>query len=317
MTRPTTASLFGDLDVDAAFDAPIGVESWFCTGGTADLLLRPADPATLAEIVRRCRRSALPLRIMGEGANLLVDDDGVDGVVVRLDREGFRRVERNADGAVDLVRVGAGADLSRTLMDLARSGLQGLEPLMGVPASIGGAIRMNAGGAFGSIGDAVHAVCTLDAEGIERVYPADELRFEYRRTNIVDPIVLWAVFKVEQVDPIALRTRIKEIAAYKKSTQPLGEKSAGCMFRNPVDPDSGERISAGRIIDESGLKGLRIGSAEVSPRHANFLTVDRGGRARDVIELGDEVMRRVRDGRGIELEREVVVWRRDAGEDGA
>ena len=89
------------------------------------------------------------------------------------------------------------------------------------------------------------------------------------------------------------------------------------MFKNPIDPDSGERISAGRIIDESGLKGLRIGSAEVSPRHANFLTVDRGGRARDVIELGDEVMRRVHDGRGIELEREVVVWRRPSEENQA
>ena len=314
MSRPTTASLFGDLDVDVAFDAPIGVESWFCTGGTADLLLRPADARTLAEVVRRCRRSSLPLRIMGEGANLLVDDDGVDGVVVRLDRDSFNAVERNADGRLDLVRIGAGADLSRTLMDLARSGLSGLETLMGIPASVGGAIRMNAGGAFGAIGDAVHAVCTLDAEGTERIYPAEELRFEYRRTNIVDPIVLWAVFRVEQVDPIALRSRIREIAAYKKSTQPLGDKSAGCMFKNPIDPDSGERISAGRVIDEAGLKGHRIRSAEVSPRHANFLTVDRGGRARDVIALGDDVARRVRDLRGIELEREVVIWRRERAE---
>jgi UDP-N-acetylmuramate dehydrogenase len=312
VTAPTTTSgLFGDLAVDVEFDAPIGRDSWFGAGGTADILLHPHDPAALAEIVRRCRRQAVPLRILGEGANLLVDDAGVGGVVVRLDRPAFRDLERNADGDVELVRVGAGADLAKTLMELARSGLAGLEALMGVPASIGGAIRMNAGGAFGSIGDAVHAVACLDAHGGEKLYPASELRFEYRRTNITDPVVTSAVFRVAPDDPVALRARIKEIAAYKKSTQPLAEKSAGCMFRNPTDPATGERTSAGRIIDECGLKGLRLGSAIVSPVHANFVTVDRGGFARDAIQLGDEIIRRVHDARGIELQREVVVWRRD------
>ena len=248
---------------------------------------------------------------MGEGANLLVDDDGVSGIVVRLDQAPFKSLETNVDGNVELVRVGAGADLSRTLMTLSRTGLAGLEPLMGVPASIGGAIRMNAGGAFGEIGDAVHAVACLDARGDVKVYPASELRFEYRRTNIIDPVVLWAAFKVEPTDPIALRTRIKEIAAYKKRTQPLAEKSAGCMFRNPDDPSTGERISAGKLIDQAGLKGLRLRTAEVSSRHANFITIDRGGKARDAIELGDLVRRRVFDACGIELQREVVVWRRD------
>ena len=262
-------------------------------------------------MVRRCRRQGVPLRILGEGANLLVDDDGVDGIVVRLDRPAFRELHRNAEGAVELVRVGGGADLAKTLMELARSGLAGLEALMGVPASIGGAIRMNAGGAFGSIGDAVHAVTCLDAHGEIRTYPASELRFDYRRTNIPDPIVLSAIFRVTPDDPVKLRERIKEIAAYKKRTQPLAEKSAGCMFRNPDDPETGERVSAGRLIDECGLKGLRIGTAEVSPVHANFVTVDRGGRASDAILLGDEIIRRIRDDRGILLEREVVVWRRE------
>jgi UDP-N-acetylmuramate dehydrogenase len=310
----TSRSLFGDLDVQVEADAPIGVSSWFCTGGTADFLIRPNTIAALAELIRRCRQVDTPLRIMGEGANLLVDDDGVPGIVVRLDQEPFKAIETNVDGNLELVRVGAGADLSRTLMTLARTGLAGLEPLMGVPASIGGAIRMNAGGAFGEIGDAVHAVACLDARGELQVYPADELRFEYRRTNIVDPVVLWAAFKVEPTDPIALRTRIKEIAAYKKRTQPLAEKSAGCMFRNPDDPSSGERVSAGKLIDQTGLKGLRLRSAEVSSRHANFITVDRGGKARDAIELGDLVRHRVFDACGIDLQREVVVWGRDGSD---
>lgn len=311
MRTDATSGLFGDLAVDVELDAPIGRESWFGAGGNAEFLIHPHDPEALAELVRRCRRQGVPIRILGEGANLLVDDAGIDGIVVRLDRPAFRELKRNADGAVELVQVGGGRDLAKTLMELARSGLAGLEALMGVPASIGGAIRMNAGGAFGSIGDAVHAVTCLDAHGEVRTYPADELRFDYRRTNIPDPIVLSAIFRVVPDDPVKLRERIKEIAAYKKRTQPLAEKSAGCMFRNPDDPETGERISAGRIIDECGLKGLRLGTAEVSPLHANFVTVDRGGRAGDAILLGDEIIRRVRDARGIALEREVVVWRRD------
>lgn len=312
MTSRTLGTIFGDLDVDVALDAPIGRDSWFCAGGTADVLLRPRTREALAEIVHRCRRTGIPLRLLGEGANLLVADEGVDGIVVRLDAPAFREVERNADGQIDLVRVGAGADLARTLMDLARSGLAGLETLMGIPASIGGAIRMNAGGRYGSIGDAVHAVACLDDRGEFKIYPSSELDFGYRRTNLIDPVILWAAFRVRQTDPVALRERIKEIAAYKKSTQPLAEKSAGCMFRNPTDPETGETLSAGRLIDEAGLKGLRIGSASVSDVHANFITIDRGGRANDAIALGDEVARRVADARGLELRREVVVWRREA-----
>ena len=309
MTR-VSRSLFGDLDVDVELDAPIGVKSWFCAGGRADFLVRPRTADALAELLRRCRQVDTPVRIMGEGANLLVDDDGVPGIVVRLDAPAFRRVEHNVDGELELVRVGAGADLARTLMDFARAGIAGLESLMGVPASIGGAVRMNAGGAYGEIGNAVHAVACLDGGGDVRVYRADQLRFDYRSTNIVDPIILWTVFRVTQENPVALRERIKEIAAYKKRTQPLGEKSAGCMYRNPIDPATGERVSAGKIIDEVGLKGLRHGSATVSTRHANFFTIERNGRARDAIELSDLVRGRVLDARGIELRREVVVWDR-------
>ncbi|MAD19799.1 MAG: UDP-N-acetylenolpyruvoylglucosamine reductase [Planctomycetaceae bacterium] len=309
MTR-LSRSLFGDLDVEVEMDAPIGVESWFCAGGRADFLVRPRTAEALSEILKRSRQIDTPVRIMGEGANLLVDDDGVPGIVIRLDAPAFRAVEHNVEGRLELVRVGAGADLARTLMRFARAGTAGLESLMGVPASIGGAVRMNAGGAYGEIGDVVHAVACLDSGGRVRVYGADELRFDYRSTNIVDPIILWAVFRVSQENPIALRERIKEIAAHKKRTQPLGDKSAGCMFRNPVDPDTGVRTSAGRIIDEVGLKGLRHGSATVSTHHANFFTIDRNGRARDAIELGDLVRDRVLDARGIELHREVVVWDR-------
>ena len=169
---------------------------------------------------------------------------------------------------------------------------------------------MNAGGAFGSIGDSVEAVACMARNGEVKVYPQSELSFEYRHTNIPNGIILWAVFRVTPTDPIALRSKVKEYFSYKKSTQPLGEKTAGCMFRNPTLPGEEEPTSAGKLIDQAGLKGLRIGSAQVSPLHANFITIDRNGRADDAIALAEEVARRMHEEAGMELHREVVVWRR-------
>ena len=309
MRGASASTIYGDLDVDVELAAPIGGRSWFATGGTADTLVHPNTVDALKQIVRRCRHTATPLRVMGDGANLLVSESGVEGIVLRLDRAAFTAVEFNADGCVDRLRVGAGADLRQTLNDTTRRGLKGLSHMAGIPASIGGAICMNAGGTYGSIGDTVDAVACIDAHGEERVYRSSELRFTYRETNIPDPIVLWAVFRVEPTDPIALRDEVKEIYKFKKSTQPLGEKTAGCMFKNPLI--DGERVSAGKIIDDVGLKGLTHGSAQVSPHHANFIAIERGGTADDAIALSKEVIKRVQDARAVELAREVLIWQRE------
>lgn len=310
MTPSSATTIYGDLDVTVELDAPIGLRSWFTAGGTADNLVHPADNETLAEIVRRCRRSGTPLRILGEGANLLVSDDGVDGIVLQLDAPAFTASTFNVEGSVELMQVGAGGNLMKVVLDAAKRGLSGFNHLAGIPASIGGAIRMNAGGKYGAIGDHVHAVTCLSRSGEIRVYPREELEFTYRCTNIPDPIVLSAVFRVEPADPVQLQAQYKEIFAWKQSTQPMNEKSAGCMFRNPIDPGTGERISAGGVIDRAGLKGLRSGTAEVSTLHANFIALDRGGRADDAITLSEDVARRVLESSDIHLEREVVVWRR-------
>ena len=169
---------------------------------------------------------------------------------------------------------------------------------------------MNAGGAFGSIGDVVHSVCCLDERGEMVVYPASELRFDYRETNIPDPIILWATFNLEVANPGTLRERVLEIFSYKKSTQPLADSSAGCAFKNPLDPATGERISAGRLIDQAGLKGTSIGGAQVSPMHGNFVLVNSGGTATDVLRLIDKIKATVFEAHSVELSTEVVVWKR-------
>ncbi len=315
MPSSRVPSLFGDLDVEVLPDAAIGAMTWYGIGGRADLLLRPNSIEVLTTLVKRCYQTGTPLRVLGGGANLLIADEGTDGIVVRLDTPACRRVSYNRRGEAKTMQAKAGADLARTLMDATRRGLEGLSPLAGIPGTIGGAIRMNAGGAFGCIGDAVRSVTCITRRGELVTYPAAELRFEYRKTNIPDPMIVSATFDLHPTDPIALRGRVKDIFAFKKSTQPLADHSAGCTFKNPIDPVSEQRVPAGKLIDEAGLKGHTIGRASISQHHANFIIAEPGAAAEDVLQLLDLVRRRVYEHAGIELEREVIVWRRGEDED--
>jgi UDP-N-acetylmuramate dehydrogenase len=309
----SVSSLFGDLDVEVTPDAPIGAMTWYGVGGRADVLVRPRSLSALETLAKRCFRARTPIRVLGGGANLLVADEGVDGIVVRLDHPIFQAVKFNASGEIHHMRAAAGADMPGTLMDLTRRGLEGLSQMAGIPGSIGGGIRMNAGGAYGCIGDAVESVVCITRAGQRVTYPGRELRFEYRKTNIPDPIIVAATFRLREDDPIAVRNRVKEIFEFKKSSQPLAEHSAGCAFKNPIDPETEQRVSAGKLIDAAGLKGFAIGGASVSRRHANFIVVEGGATATHVIQLMDEIRKRVYDSSGIELENEVVVWQRGEG----
>ncbi|MDZ4831352.1 MAG: UDP-N-acetylmuramate dehydrogenase [Phycisphaerae bacterium] len=309
--RPST--LFADLDVRVETDVSLAKLTWYGIGGPADFLVRPQTLEALGALVWRAKREGIRMRTLGSGANLLVADEGVDGIVIKLDAPCFTEVRFNALGSVDAMRVGAGADMAKILNDTVRRGLEGLAQMAGIPASIGGAIRMNAGGAYGAIGDSVHSVGCLSETGEVKVYPESELRFGYRTTNIPDPIVLWAAFKLRETDPVALRERVKEIFAFKKSTQPLSDHSAGCMFKNPTDPSTGERVSAGKLVDLAGMKGAAVRGAVVSERHGNFVTVKPGTQAMDVVELVRQVKANVFATHGMELHCEVAYWSRGGG----
>jgi len=312
MFGSSSTSLFSDLEVDVTPDAPIGAMTWYAIGGRADFLIRPHSVRALQTLAMRCHRSGVVLRILGRGANLLVTDDGVDGIVVKLDHKTLSRVKYTPRDDVTILRAMAGADMANTLMDAARRGLEGLSQMAGIPATIGGAVRMNAGGIHGCIGDAIDSVTCLTKAGQLVTYPAGELRFDYRSTNIPDPVIVSAAMRIVEEDPIALRERIKEIMQFKKSSQPLAENSAGCAFKNPIDPVTEQRVSAGKLIDEAGLKGYTIGGASVSRHHANFIITEPGATAGEVVQLLDEVRRRVFDACGIALED--VIWQRDTDE---
>lgn len=293
-------------------NAPI--PTWFGVGGGADAL---ATPQSVDEL-QACLAMDPGLRVLGDGANLLVGDEGVGGVVVSLtapEFAGWQTLEETRDSAV--VRAGAGAMLPRLILETVRSGLEGLEGLAGIPATMGGALVMNAGGAFGQIADVVERVRALDREGRAVELERHEIGFGYRRSGLSGLILTGCDLNLRRGDAKALRRRLKEVMAYKKDSQPMGERSAGCCYRNPTLEvgiegigEPGSRVSAGLLIDRAGCKGLTIGGASVSMRHANFFPVKPGASASHVIDLMDEVERRVFAAFGVHLEREVVVWRR-------
>jgi len=284
----------------ASIQTPI--ETWFGVGGAADHLVAPTDTDDLRAALQRHDPASGPVRVLGDGANLLVADEGVDGLVI--DTRNLDAIEWTDDG----VTASAGASLQKLVAEACRRGLAGLEGLGGVPASLGGAVRMNAGGAFGEIGPAVASLRALDHEGNERTLDARDLTFAYRSSNLDGLIVVEATLRLSPEDPEALRSRLKDVMAHKKDAQPLAANSAGCVFKNPLV--KGQRVSAGRLIDKAGLKGERIGGASVSERHGNFIVVEKGASASDVLALISRVRARVYEESGTELEQELVVWRR-------
>jgi len=300
-------------------DAPLAPLTWFNLGGRADFLVEPRNEDQLATVIRRCRDSGTPIRVLGLGANVLVSDDGVRGVVVRLTGPVFTRILFDDDDAfpsadsldstpeggeaVRHVTAGGGADLAKLTRACLRRGLGGLEQIAGIPGTVGGGIAMNCGGRFGDISTSVVHVRLIDPKGELRTAARDELDFGYRRSSLGDDWVSEAVFQLRETDRGELERRSRVIWLFKQQSQPaMAAHSAGCIFKNPAGQ------SAGRLIDCAGLKGFRIGSAFVSDRHANFVLADAGGRAADVLSVIKAVKHRVQQDSGISLEPEVKIW---------
>lgn len=292
------ANVFEGLEEIVRENVPLARHTWNKIGGAARYYIQPRSPEELQAAATRCLQEGIAIYVLGLGANLLVSDEGVDGAVFRLDDEFWRQVR--VDHAT--VTAGAGVDLQRLLLDSVRQGLGGLECLAGIPATIGGAVRMNAGGKFGEIGSLVRGVRLMDIEGNIFERTREELSFSYRRSNIDATFILEATLELEEEDPEPLARRMKEIWMYKRNSQPLNAKSAGCMFKNP------QGASAGTLIDQAGLKGLRIGGAEVSHKHANFIVAHPGTTARDVMDLVKIIQDKVYARSEITLETEVRIW---------
>lgn len=298
MSGKLRMNIFNGLEKIVKKDYPLGQSTWFGLGGRAEYFIRPQTVAQLADVAKRCSENSVPMQVLGFGSNLLVRDEGVKGTVIKLDGEEFCKVKH--DGLI--LTAGAGADLGKLVLDCVRRGLGGIEILAGIPGSIGGAVRMNAGGIFGDLGSAIESVTLMDNDGniFEKSKP--ELSFDYRQTNITAKIILAAQIKLYQADPQHLLKTVKEVWIYKKNTQPLNTKSAGCVFKNP------RGMSAGAMIDRTGLKGTKVGGAVVSEKHANFIIAEKGCKSSDVILLIDTIKQQVKEKFDVELELEIEIW---------
>ena len=291
-----------DLHLQCEYDVPLGPRTWYGVGGNAHVVAHPSSVAQLSALVMQCHNHHWPMYVLGGGANLLVRDEGVCGVVVQLDAPSFGQVKIEGSHVI----AGAGADLMKMVLQLAREGLAGLEVVAGIPGTVGGAVKMNAGGVYGEIGSFVCRVQVMAAGGHVYYRDRDDLEFGYRASNIVAPFILEVQFELDRDEPEPLMRRVKEIFFYKRNTQPLDQDSAGCAFKNPPDQVG---ATAGQLIDRAGLKGFSIGGARVSEVHANFIVVDKQTvRADDIYAVMNHVQEVVLAKSGIQLQREVVVW---------
>lgn len=265
-------------------------------GGPADWFLEPWAEEDVALAVRACRELDVPLRVLGGGSNVVVADEGVRGAVMHL--ASLNRIVRDGNR----ITVGAGATLPSLLRATKEVGLAGLEKLTGIPAMVGGAVAMNAGTRDGETFEHLVSLTLVDPDGSIVVHGRDRFRATYRDGGLRDAIVVQATFELVPDDPKAIFERFSASLKKRNATQPVSQRSVGCVFRNPVGD------AAGRLIEVAGCKTLRVGGVEVSGMHANYFVNDGSGSAADFVALMGEVRARVRSQFGVELEPEVKFW---------
>lgn len=267
-------------------------------GGPAQYFLTPRSVDELRRVLKACADASIAVHVLGGGSNLLVRDEGVSGAVVRLSAECFNHLSIQGTTVV----AGAGTLLSHVVSETVRVGLTGFEPLSGIPGTVGGAVRGNAGGRHGEIGPLVSRLQVLNGRGELLTRTREQLTFNYRETGLDELIVTEAEFELATDDPHEIVQRLRKIWVMKKASQPLSSQSAGCIFKNP----RGQR--AGELIENAGLKGTRIGGAEINDRHANFIVTHDGCRSNDVLRLIEIIRSKIAEQFGVHLELEVKVW---------
>ncbi|GAB4137982.1 MAG: UDP-N-acetylmuramate dehydrogenase [Planctomycetaceae bacterium] len=279
-------------------NVPLAPLTWLKVGGPAEYFITPRNEDELTRLVRHCHAEDIPMHVLGGGSNLLVHDSGVKGVVIQLQPDGFNKIE--IEGTT--VRAGSAAVLSHVISESIKAELAGLETLAGIPGTVGGALHGNAGTRSGDIGQFVQSVTVLTGKGERFTRTEDELSFGYRTSSINELVILEGEFELQKDDPAEITRRMRKMWIMKKATQPLSFQTAGCMFRNP------RGMSAGSLIEQCGLKGERIGGAEISDRHANFFVTHENATADDVFKLLDKARKTVAEQFGVDLELEIEIW---------
>ena len=282
-------------------NADLAPFTWFRVGGPAEMLFAPADEEDLAYFFTHCPVD-LPITVLGLGSNMIIRDGGIPGITIRLGGKGFGEIS-----VLDhcQIRVGTGVPDVKLARAAAEAGIAGLAFFRGIPGCVGGALKMNAGAHGGETTDVL-----VDARGVDRTgaihhFTHAAMGFSYRHSGFPDDLIMTsALFQGVAGDPAIILAEMDAITAKREATQPIREKTGGSTFANPTDAD-GNIVSAWRVIDAAGCRGLRMGGAQVSEMHCNFLINTGGATAADIEDLGEDVRRRVKENSGIDLRWEI------------
>ena len=289
----------GRLSADARifFDEPLARRTTLRVGGPADVYVEPADESDLAALLEFCAENEVTWFVLGRGSNVLVKDGGFRGTVISLSAETFRQIEVSSPQIV----CGAGARLKAVAVEAKRHGVAGFEFLEGIPGSVGGALRMNAGAMGSAMFERVESVRVMDRRGQVEALAPSKMDVLYRCCGVLkDKIALSAVLRGEKGEAAQIAERMNQFSRKRWTSQPAAP-SAGCMFKNPVT------VPAGKLIDELGLKGTRVGGAMISLEHGNFIVNDGNATAQNILDLIELIRDRARTSRGLELETEVEI----------
>jgi len=280
------------------YNVPLQKYTSFRTGGSAEIFVEPLGTLELQRVLQFCKDEQKKIYIFGKGTNLLVGDSGVKGVVIHLGGINFKNVER--DGRY--VLCGAGVNLPQLIRTAALSGFGGLEALAGIPGTVGGAVMMNAGGKYGDISDNIRSLTTMTLDGTIIKYMREEVDFEYRRCNLSGQIVIEVEFQLNESKIEVVLEKMDEIYNEKQESQPLGTFNAGSIFKNT------SKYKAAELIDKANLKGVKVGGAVVSEKHANFIVNTGSATSTDILELIKIIKETIKEKYNVSLEEEIHIW---------
>lgn len=290
--------VFQGLEHFVTENEPLAAHTWLRLGGPAEYFAEPTTIEELTDLVKRCQNASIPIRMLGGGSNLLVRDEGVSGVVVHLSAPAFCEISVTGNQ----LRARGGARVSHVISTAVREGLGGIESLVGLPGTIGGALRGNAGGSGVDIGQYVVEAEVMARSGEIKRRQRGEISFTYRYSSLDELVILQATLELEPQNTADLTQRMQKLWIQRKAAQPTSDQPCGQIFKSPGG------ISASSLIEEAGLKGASIGGAQVSDRNANYIVAQPGATSGDVLRLIDLLRDQVLDRVGVELEIEIKIW---------
>ena len=272
--------------------------NWLRLGGVAQYFAEPTNQEELATIVQRAREQELPVKLLGAGSNLIIRDEGVSGVVIRLSAPSFCDIQVNGTQ----IKAGSGSPLNHLIATSVREGLSGLDQLVGIPGTVGGALHGNAGTINSDIGESVIQATVLTSAGELKVREQDELRFSYRQSSLDELAILDVIFELEEGNSDDLTKHMQKLWIVKKTTHPASNQPSAMIFKDPGG------LSASSLIEQAGLKGTSIGGVQIDETNANFITVSADANSQDILRLIELIQNRVEETTGVELEQAINVW---------